>query len=102
MEEYWKGYHNPVSILEDKKHFKCFICENNYSSKQYLNIHIERVHEKKKQLFGCLICKNYFHKKSNLNQHRKRVHEKTCIYFHYIKINLLNSKKNMLLYTEFG
>ena len=57
-----------------KKSFICEICNDHFTRKSNLNIHISSAHEEKK-LFRCEICEKNFAKKNNLTQHLATVHE---------------------------
>jgi KRAB domain-containing zinc finger protein len=54
---------------------KCEICNKSFSRKDYLKVHIETVHEKKKR-FECDICNKCFSYSCHLNHHTKSVHQK--------------------------
>ena len=59
---------------EEKKKFKCDICDVNFGCKGTLNRHVTTVHDGKKR-FKCDICYASFGYKSNLNRHVATVHE---------------------------
>ena len=69
---------NLTAVYEDKKPFKCSICDKNFSEKGSMTKHMESVHEGKKP-FKCSICDNNFSKKSNLTKHISSVHEEKKI-----------------------
>ena len=60
------------SVHEQKKPFKCNICDVGFSHKGYLDKHI---HEEKKP-FKCNDCGTSYSRKGNLNRHIKSVHER--------------------------
>ncbi|XP_070497887.1 zinc finger protein 60-like [Chironomus tepperi] len=53
------------------KNFNCNICDQQFKSKNYLNIH-EKIHDKK---FECEICNKMYTSKGTLNKHKKNVHK---------------------------
>ena len=63
-----------ASVHENKKPFKCNICDANFARKPYLKGHIASVHEGKKP-YKCNICDTSFTRKENLNRHIALVHE---------------------------
>ena len=52
-----------VTVHEEKKEFKCAICNAEFTSKHMMNSHITTIHEGKKQ-FQCDICNMNFGLKS--------------------------------------
>ena len=59
---------------EEKKTFKCTLCEACFSLKTNLSKHIKSVHEKRKP-FNCIICDANFASKQSMKSHSKSVHE---------------------------
>ena len=59
---------------EEKKTFKCTLCDAYFSLKTNLSKHIKSVHEKKKP-FNCIICDANFASKQSMKSHSKSVHE---------------------------
>ena len=65
---------NLTAVYEDKKPFKCSICDNNFSKKGQLKRHIASVHEGSKP-FKCTICEYKSSQKGHLKLHIASVHE---------------------------
>jgi uncharacterized C2H2 Zn-finger protein len=61
-------------VHEQKKNFKCNICDVSFKSRQGLTRHILAVHEGKK-LFECNYCEKKFASDQCLKRHISRVHE---------------------------
>ena len=59
---------------EDRPLFHCEKCKSKYSSKWYLNKHVQLYHSESPQDFGCSECSNHFSSKDNLNRHIKTKH----------------------------
>ena len=78
-------------VHEEKKPFKCSVCEYKYSESSNINRQIASVHERKKP-FNCKICKPSFSEKGNMVLHISAIHEGkksivTCV--------LLRTKQNL-------
>ena len=62
------------------KEYNCHICEKKLSSKQMLNVHIDKIHKIKsekveeKHDFSCQICKKDFKTSFSLKRHKLAVH----------------------------
>ena len=56
------------SVQEDKKPFKCKICDGSFERNYQLKVHRDSVHERKKP-FICTICDACFSEKGNLKRH---------------------------------
>ena len=68
-------------VHEEKKPFKCSVCEYEYSESSNINRQIASVHEGKKP-FYCKICKPSFSEKGNMVLHISAIHERrsvTCV-----------------------
>ena len=63
-----------ASVHEGKKPFHCDICDYSCSLKKDLNKHVASVHEGKKP-FQCNICDASFVSKQSINEHIASVHE---------------------------
>jgi DNA-directed RNA polymerase subunit RPC12/RpoP len=65
-----------VKIIHEKKRdYVCNICEKNFSTSGNLTHHIASVHENQKN-YQCSHCNNLFSKASSVETHIKTVHEK--------------------------
>ena len=64
-----------TSVHENKKQFKCEMCDYYFSQKGDLKRHVTAVHENKKQ-FKCEICEFTCSQKGNLTVHVASVHKK--------------------------
>ena len=62
-----------MSVHEEKKPFKCDICDYRCSQKSNMNKHVASVHEGKKP-FKCDICDYSFSQKSVMKSHVESVH----------------------------
>ena len=62
-----------ASVHEEKKPFKCDICDYRCSYKGSMNRHVSSVHEEKKP-FKCDICDYSFSQKSVMKSHVESVH----------------------------
>ena len=65
-------------IHEEKKDFKCHVCNYSCVKISDLKVHIALVHEGKKRL-KCTICGKSFGLKENLKRHLLTVHEKKIL-----------------------
>ena len=61
------------SFHEEKKPYKCDICDKSFSLKSILQTHIGSVH-KKKNPFKCEICDYRCSQKGDLKKHRNSIH----------------------------
>ena len=60
------------SVHEEKKPHKCSICDASFAEKGSLTAHINGVHG---NLFVCSICDKSFGRKGILHKHMRSVHE---------------------------
>ena len=61
------------SVHEEKKPYKCDICDKSFPLKSVLQTHIGSVH-KKKNPFKCEICDYRCSQKGDLKKHMKTIH----------------------------
>ena len=61
------------SVYEEKKPYKCDICDKSFALKSILQTHIGSVH-KKKNPFKCEICDYRCSQKGDLKKHRNSIH----------------------------
>ena len=73
---YYRGSLNHHNSTVHGNSFKCDTCEKNYSSKDDLRIHIDRVHLNKR-IYNCDRCDKSFHSKAKLKRHIDSVHKKS-------------------------
>ena len=59
--------------MSDTK-FNCALCETNLSTKANLQMHLESVHENKKN-FQCDLCQQEFYEKHQYSKHIESVHK---------------------------
>ena len=64
-----------TAVHENKKPFKCEICDYSFSQKGGLEQHVAAIHEKKK-LYKCDICDKEFTLKQNMSRHVASIHDK--------------------------
>lgn len=61
---------NVVQLHDERKPYTCAECDKSFFKKTYLNTHIKRIHENKRQgVFQCGTCHNAFGSKSHLATH---------------------------------
>ena len=60
---------------KQKNPFTCDLCDNHFSSKQMMNLHVKTLHEGKRQLVRCDLCDKYFSTKQVLQRHKQSFHE---------------------------
>ena len=59
-----------ATVHEEKKQFKCDICNDDFKSKHVMKEHIEKIHKgKENEKFKCDICNAKFGQKGNLKTH---------------------------------
>ena len=61
------------SVNEEKKPYKCDICDKSFPLKSILQSHVGSVH-KKKNPFKCEICDYRCSQKGDLKKHMKSIH----------------------------
>ena len=62
------------SVHEEKRPYKCNICDANFARKAHLNVHLASIHEGKKP-FQCNLCETSFVQKGTLKKHLASIHE---------------------------
>ena len=71
--------HHFMSVLEEKKPYKCSYCEDSFKQSKELLDHITSVHEGKKP-FKCSRCEEGFTSIQGLQEHYESVHEGEYLY----------------------
>ena len=79
------------SVHEEKKAFKCKVCDKNFSQKTILSVHMASVHEGLKA-FKCELCDKRFSKKCNMSTHMSSVHERKKKVWSYFKEKSFSAK----------
>ena len=64
-----------IRVHNEKKSFKCSLCDNKFTTKRSVYSHIQSVHSGVRE-HKCDLCGILFQKFSNLNSHYDAVHEK--------------------------
>ena len=62
-------------VMREKKPWKCYICDKNFTSRGVLKTHIEHVHEKIKP-YSCNSCNHKSVTTADLKKHITAVHDK--------------------------